>query len=191
MARFDLTLLGDAEVAQTLATLTERIERKILVAAFRTAALGVRRAAQQNIRPPRVRFAPGTGKRKAKRLQRFALRFARLRNNLHVVPLKRRKHRIGFSVVTGTRAELGLEQGGRYYYPAHVEAGHAPPGQSLRRRARMSAISRVLFRREMGSKRTPPHPYLRPALKSREGEVLNTLAARIRAGIAREQLKQG
>jgi hypothetical protein len=189
MGRFDIKLLGDTELEKTLAGLTDRLERKVLASAFRQAATGVLRAAQQNISAPRTKLFPGQrgNKRREREARRFTLKhIARLRNHLHVVALKRKTGRVGYRVITGTRAELGIDAADRYYYPAHVEKGHAAPGHG---RARANA--RALTQRELGSRRTPPHPFLRPALKSRELEVLNQLQASIRAGIARENLRQG
>ena len=192
MARFGLQLLGDAELANILAGLTDRVERKILARAFREAAVGTLRVAQANISLPKARLFPGHAgsTRRAKAARRFALKHvAQLRNHLHVVALRRKTHRIGYRVVTGTREEFGIPATSKYYYPAHVEFGHAAPHRG--RFARVSATTRALYLRELGGKRTPPHPYLRPALKSREGQILAGLHLSIRAGIARENLRSG
>lgn len=187
-ARFNVGLTGDKELEQALANVTEKVERKVLRAALRRAALGVLRVAQANIASPRVRIAPGTSQRRARQLQRLARRFGRLRNSLSVKLLSRRKGRVGYQVVTGTRAELGIGGNARYYYPAHVELGHAAPHRG---KGALRSVLRHARRLELGDRRTPPHPYLRPALKSRQGEVLAQLSADIRAGLARENLRSG
>jgi hypothetical protein len=108
-----------------------------------------------------VRLQQGLGKRRQRQLIRIAQKFARLRNNLNLKPMRRRKHRVGYIVVTGTRQQLGIQ--GKYYYPAHLELGHAGPHGSPRR--------------------TRPHPYLRPAIKNET--LLERLASEIRSGIER------
>lgn len=185
MARFDISLLGDKELSAKLAGMTEKLERKVLSGAFRKSANTVKADAQRRVThvvTPKARVgrrgrALKITKGQLKRAQRLAIAFSRLASTIHAQPLKRRKHRVGYGVLTGTRAQLGIA--GRYYYPAHVEAGHGPPHRALHQ-------LREAVRRELGSRRTPPHPYLRPALKSNEGAIMAQLAADIRAGIEKE-----
>ena len=161
MARFDIQLLGDKELQRMLADMTEKLERKVLVGAFRKVGRQVQQDAERRVPLRQVRLQVGLEKRRIRQLQRVAQKFARLRNNLTLKPLRRRKHRIGYMVVTGTRQQLGIQ--GTYYYPAHVELGHAGPHGSARR--------------------TRPHPYLRPAIKNEA--LLGMLTSEIRAGIER------
>jgi len=179
MARFDVSLLGDAELSRQLANLTAKLERNILTRALRSAAVKVRDKARANIGLSQVRIPVGTTRRQARRLTRaYNRNRSRLRNNLYVRPLKRRKNRIGSVVYTGTRQQLGITD--KYYYPGHVEAGHGEPHRASRRLVRLTQQA------ELGGRRTPPHPYLRPALLSERQSVLNTVAAEIRIRLPQE-----
>jgi len=164
MARFDISLLGDKELSKQLAALTGKLERNILTKALRSAAFKVRDKGRANIGFSQVRIPTGTSRRNARRLTRaFQRNRSRLRNNLYVRPLKRSRNRVGSAVYTGTRAQLGIT--GKYYYPFHVEAGHGEPHRTSRRLARLTQQA------EFGGRRTPPHPYLRPALLSERQAV--------------------
>lgn len=179
MARFDVSLLGDKDLERRLRGLTEKVERNILTRSLRAAATVVRNQAQANIRPRGVVIQPGASRRRERQLRRLAQNFARLRNSLIVRPLKRSRHRVGSAVYTGTRAQLGIT--GQYYYPAHVELGHGPPTGRRRR-----GLSRLARRTEFGGRRTPPSPYLRPALISRRAEALGIIAGELRRRLPQE-----
>jgi HK97 gp10 family phage protein len=172
-------------LSQRLGALTEKVERNILSAAFRTAARTVLADAQRRAPTRAVTLAPGTKKRRATQLRRLALRFARLRNSMSLKPLRRRKGRVGYTVITGTRDAMGIDPSSRYYYPAHVEFGHGPP--RIARRS-LTAMARRVHRMEYGHGRTPPHPFLRPALKSNETAILAQLASEIDRRIGPEAI---
>jgi|SRR6185503_7521051 len=181
--RFNIALLGDKELSAALAALTDKAERKVLIPAFRKASQTVLADAQRRVgagvsSPLQVRGRQQgqalTG-RQVRRLRRQGAIVRGIRNSLAIRPLRRSKNRVGYTVVTGTREQMGIT--GKYYSPAHVELGHAAPGAG---RAALRAR-----RREFGGRRTPPHPYLRPALKSNEGRLLAQLSQDIGAGIER------
>lgn len=183
--RFNIALLGDKELSAKLAGMTEKLERKVLSQAFRKAALTIKADAERRVGSGsrsavqlrgRQRGLPLTA-RQVGRLRRQGALVVGIRNSLRAQALKRRKGRVGYSVVTGTRAQLGIT--GRYYYPAHVEKGHGPPH-------RVRHGTNAAVRREFGSRRTPPHPFLRPALKQNEGALMSQIAEDIRTGIERE-----
>jgi hypothetical protein len=167
MARFDLTLTGDKALQRTLADMTDKIERKVLVQAFRATARTVQQDAMARVPMRQVRVQSGLGKRRIRQLQRIAQKFARLRNNIVVKPLKRSRRRVGYTVWTATRQALGITS--KYYYPAHLELGHGPPARGGRGRR--------------GGARTPQHAYLRPAI--RNPALLGRLTEAIRQGIER------
>jgi hypothetical protein len=178
-ARFDITLLGDKQLSAQLAALTGKLERNILARALRSAAFKVRNAARVNVGTSQVRIPKGTTRRQAKRLQRaFTRNRSRLRNNLYVRPLKRRTHRVGSAVYTGTRQQLGITS--KYYFPAHVEAGHGEPHRTSRR------LERLTRKAELGGRRTPPHPFLRPALLSNRQAIFTLVGEEIRRRLPQE-----
>jgi HK97 gp10 family phage protein len=58
---------------------------------------------------------------------------------------------------------MGIKEGRKGYYPAHVELGYQ------------------IKSAEYGSRHQPPRPFLRPALKENEARVLERIAASLRA----------
>jgi hypothetical protein len=161
MARFDISLTGDKDLQRMLAEMTDKLERKVLTQAFRRVGRVVQQDAMQRIPVRKAQFRQGISARHRRRLERVALRFARLRNNVVLKPLKRSRRRVGTGVWTGTRAQLGRTD--KYYYPAHLEWGHGGPYGSPRR--------------------TRPRPYLRPAITNQA--LMGLLTSEIAAGIER------
>src|SRR5262245_55937741 len=167
MARFNINLLGDTALEAQLATMTEKLERTVLVQAFRKAGKVVQQDTIKRV-PVRKIYTKGkVGKRQMQRMRRLQERFSRLRNAIVLKPLKRRKHRVGYGFWTGTSASLGITV--KYYYPAHLELGHGPPKSGRRGQGR----------------KTPAHPYIRPALTTNEGTLRSLLQREIAAGIER------
>lgn len=78
-------------------------------------------------------------------------RMMRVAQTMRIRALRtRRRGLFGITVETGTRPALGVDEDSRWYYPAHVE---------------------------LGSHRTPPMPYMRPALlenRARSLEIFRT-----------------
>lgn len=188
--KFSIELTGDTTLIAVFETLDVQIQRKCLAPALRAASNEIKKRAMANapmrkntiaqtmartgpIRHPRI-LGPGSGAGKVRRLKRLtqiAQHFARLRNTFNVKALKRRRTRVGFSVWTGTRAQLGVT--GKYYYPAHVEWGHR-----TRRRLGSSIRSGM---RTIG--RVKPYPYLGPAFHGYESTILSQIATDVRARI--------
>lgn len=189
--RFGIELTGDAQLIAVFATLDLQVQRKCLAPALRNAANEVKKRAVANapmrkttiartmhtagaLRRPKI--LGGGGKTNLQRLRamtRIAQHFARLRNSLNVKALKRRRTRVGFSVWTGTRQQLGITS--KYYYPAHVEWGHRLSGlASGRVRGRVFGRSRA---------RVKPYPYLGPAFHGHESGILAQLTTDVRARI--------
>lgn len=86
-----------------------------------------------------------------------------LRDTIKVRAVKGRKRgRIAFKVMTGTRQELGIPAGEKGYYPAALEYGGLAH---------------------------QPIPYMRPALTKSRQKVIATVREKILAGIEREARK--
>lgn len=75
-----------------------------------------------------------------------------LKNSLHIKQVRGKGKIIGSKVTTGTRKELGIDPKEKAYYPASVEYGH--PGAAAK-------------------------PYLRPAIDSQKGTLLEILASEL------------
>jgi hypothetical protein len=108
MSRFDISLLGDKALSDTLASLPEQLERKVMARATRDAGkflLTLTQAAAPVSTDPRD---PHRGKLKA---------------TLKLRTLRRRKGRVGVAIQTGTREELGISAKDKGYYPAFRELG--------------------------------------------------------------------
>lgn len=177
--RFDISMLGDKELSAALAALPDNLERKVLARAMRDGGkflLTLTQAAAPVSTDPKD---PHRG---------------RLKATLKLRTLRRRKGRVGVSIQTGTREELGIvaqaaaraksratsrrglergvlrhfQAGLRGYYPAHVELGH---------------------KTELGTRTVPPNPYLRGPLHSAREAVLAVIKQSVDAGIERELVK--
>lgn len=86
----------------------------------------------------------------------------KIRKGLKIRALKRRRGRLGVGIITPPREAIGIDPADKWYYPAHIE---------------------------LGTKKTPPHPFLRDALNSNKDSILEDLRNRIRAGL--QSLTQG
>lgn len=101
MARFDISLLGDAELTQKLQGLPEKLERKVIRQA-------IRKGGQPIVRDAKAQANKLTGA---------------MAKSIKLRAMKRKKGRIGVRIQTGTRGELGIAADDPYYYPAIVEFG--------------------------------------------------------------------
>jgi HK97 gp10 family phage protein len=78
---------------------------------------------------------------------------------IRVKALKRQRGRsVGSSIQTGTREQLGIPRSAKGYYP---------------------------FSEEYGTKDTPAHPYMRPALAQKRGEAIKRIGKVLGAAIAK------
>jgi HK97 gp10 family phage protein len=139
-ARFDISMLGDKALSDSLAALPENLERKVLQRALRNTG-------KFYLTLAKARAPKETGKLSA---------------GLKLKPLKRRKGRVGVSIQTPTRAELGIDPQRRGFYPAH---------------------------QELGTRHLPPDPYLRGTLQTARNALLGVLRAEVDNGIERELTK--
>ena len=113
MPRIEITISGESEVNHALQVLGLKIEKRILTKAFRQGAKLIRVAARRNLR------AIGASASTMPSRQHTAQIARKLKTGM----LRRQKGRVGISVSTPTRAQLGIAEGGRWYYPAHIELG--------------------------------------------------------------------
>lgn len=146
MARFDLSLLGDKVLQETLRTLPEKMERRVVQRALNRTAKFLRTLVQG----------------------RAPARSGRLRASLRARNMRRRKHRVGTVLLTGTRTQLGIPAGARGFYPFAQEAGWRPGQRAAR---------------------VPGQRYFREPLRS--PGLLAVLRREIDDGIERELLKAG
>jgi hypothetical protein len=169
MARFSC----DQRMAQQLAGLTDKLERKILADGIRKATRQVLLPAIQASTPVGSPYTRVTRGRSGTSSQGGAFRRiryrtetgGRLRRSLKVRQLRRRKGRVGSAVYTGTRAQLGIR--GRGYYPAHQEYGFRARGRQRRRI-------------------TVNQQYMKRPLLAQRTQWLNVVAQEMRAGLERE-----
>lgn len=137
----DMTMLGDKKLIKQLAKLPDRLQKKILRSAMRKAAKPVLASAKSKV--PRV-----TG-----------INTDPLRKGLKVKALKRSRNRIGVRIVTPERSVLGIPEGSKWYYPAHIELG-------------TSKVAAV--------------PYLRNAVAENKEQVFSIIRREVASGIVRE-----
>lgn len=98
---FDISLLGDKELARTLRRLPDKFKKKILTKALRETAKPIQARAKQLV-------GPGVTQK--------------LKENIKIVVIKRSRKAIGVVIRTGTKEEMGIPKDDSYY-PAHVELG--------------------------------------------------------------------
>jgi len=130
----NIEVLGDKALQKALNALPITMERKIVTQALRKAAKPVLATAKA----------------------RCPVKTGALRKSLKLRAIKRRKGNFGVRIMTGTRKELGIPAEYPYYYPAHVELGHAG---------------------------TPAIPFLRSSLEDHRTQCLQMVALMVRAGI--------
>lgn len=135
MAAFiDISLLGDKELQTKFRLLPIKVQRKLLRQGMRKAGKLVRDEAR--------RLVPvDTGA---------------LKKSLKVRAAIRKRGSFGARIMTGERAELGIDPGASGYYPAVVE---------------------------FGSKTQPAQPYLRAAADAKRDEVFSIMRGAVRDGI--------
>lgn len=137
--RFDISILGAPELSRALAALPETLERKVLTKALRQAG----------------KFYMALAKARAPRDA------GRLSGTMKLRAMKRRKGRIGVTIMTGTRAQLGIDPKQKSYYPAHIELGY----------------------RDVSGTHHPANPYMRTSLKTGESAIFAILRQELDNGI--------
>jgi HK97 gp10 family phage protein len=105
---FDVSVLGDKELAKTIRRLEFKVARRVMAGALRAGAKVIKARAKAN--------APRDSGKLAKTLRVRKLKVRKGQN-------ARKSAAVG--VMTGTRAKLGLPPKGRFYYPAIIELGAA------------------------------------------------------------------
>ena len=141
-----VTIDGDKELNAFLRRFPDKLQRTALNKALKTGAEIVLGDARRLVPVGKEHDRPGL----------------RLKQTLKIVRIKGKaaKNRgIGYKVVTGTRAELGIGPNEKYYYPAAVELGTKNRGDVGRR------------------------PFLRPALKNNESALMRVMRAEIKTEI--------
>lgn len=101
-ARFDISILGAPELSKALAELPDKLERRVMIKA-------TRETGKFFLTLAKARAPKESGK---------------LASTMKLRAMRRKKGRVGVRIMTGTRAELGIDPKERGYYPAHVEFGH-------------------------------------------------------------------
>ncbi len=141
MGKFiDISLMGDRKLQRKLKRLPIVVQRKIVRHALREAARPVLATAKALV-------PVDTG---------------RLKKSLKIRSAGKRGQ-AGIVVRTGTRAELGIPEDAKYFYPAALEFGHG---------------------------NVPAYPFLRPALDQNRPRALKIIARELGAGIEREAVKK-
>jgi len=137
MAGVSILMLGDLELQKKLQALPDKLEKQIVKKAIRKAMKPILERARQ--------LAPKDTGRMAATLRIVTLR-------------SRQRGKFGMQVVSGTKPDLGIAAGSKWYYPAHVE---------------------------LGTRKMPARSYLRAAMDSLRESTLEKIKAEIGAGIER------
>lgn len=141
--RFTIDVQGQDQVKDALNTLLPRLN-DVIDAALRDVTAQVLQAAQANAPHGKTGLLAST---------------------LHQQPMKPQKGRLGYVVLTGTRAQLGLKPGAKGYYPAHVHLG-------------------FLHVAEFGGRHIPAKPFLRRALLENQAQIVSRLAQALQRRLA-------
>lgn len=131
MARFDLKVIGLPELVTAFAALPDKLEQKVMQGAMSRAGKALLLPLTSAGAPVgrasyRVRL---TGRRQGAGFRTYVRSKhagGLLRRSFRLKALRRRKGRVGVLILSGTRAQLGLQKN-RGYYPAHIELGHKYP----------------------------------------------------------------
>lgn len=171
-ARFDFRFTGDKALERNLRDLPAKVERSIMVTAMRKATREVilpAIVANSPVGSPYTRVTRGRTTTGATGGQFRRIRFrqetgGRLKRSIKLQAMRRRRGRVGYRVVAGTRQQLGIR--GRGYYPAHLEFGYTA---GVRRPRKVSARHQMKF-----------------PLRQQQSRWLDALATEVRAGFERE-----
>jgi hypothetical protein len=148
--RFNIELLGLPALEARLRAAPAMVERTVVHEALHDGANAVRGIARATIKS----------------------RTGRLAATMNVKPNQPKLGRLGWSVWTGTSAQLGLGNA-KWYYPMHLHAGHALPYQGPlsigRRRSRRLRLS--------GARRVAARPFLRNALTYNRAYIFQVIAS--------------
>ncbi len=147
-ADIDIRMFGHKSLQRKLIRLTGAVQKRIINKALKSAAKVVQAKAKQNVTVKSGKHSIPIRKsivvRKARRTRRFT----------------------AYIVRTGIRGTLGISEGGKFYYPAHVELGAV-----------------------VGTKRLKALPYIRPALVDNRQSLMRMIRRSIWGGIKRESRK--
>jgi hypothetical protein len=161
--RIDVSLRGDSEIEQALAGLVPKLEQRVLRQALSRAIRPILQTARANVLALRVTGVATEPLARGLRLVSQS-RKGRLRVSIQtptrrelVAQTIRRASRRGGQLGFGTRVSSALSSRG--YYPAHIE---------------------------LGTKRTPAHPYLRSALEQHRSRTAAQLKTEILQALERE-----
>ena len=120
MARFgvgqlvDIEMLGDKKLQRTLNRMDLRVQAKGMAKALRAGGKPILADAKARARAAHNPATPSTNMLKVAR----GLKLRKAKG--------RRRGVIGMRILTPTKAELGIPEGSKWYYPAHVELGSGP-----------------------------------------------------------------
>ncbi len=132
---FDISAIGDKKLSIRFQRMEKKLQRRILLKSIRKSARVIRKAART--------FAP--------------VKTRNLRRNIKTKTIKSKdKSMVGIVVRTGTRAEMGIPQKAKGYYPAVQEYGSAT---------------------------VPAHPYMRPAAAQNKERFVNGVGTELRANL--------
>jgi HK97 gp10 family phage protein len=131
---YDISLLGFGHLLDSFSKLDTAIQGKILRVALRAGGNWVLKESK--------RLCP--------------IRSGKLKRSLKLRAMKRRRGRVGYRIMTGTREELGISEDDKGYYPAMVE---------------------------LGTRKMPAKSYLRAAVKNTEDVVFSIINDRISKGV--------
>ncbi len=131
--QIDIRMVGDVRLQKKMGRLTGKDQKKIVRKALRLAAKVVLPVAKALV-PVRRR---------------------KLKDSLKIKALKAKRGKFGVVIRTGTREELGIPSGDRYYYPAAVE---------------------------LSTKNVPARSFLRASLKQKRREALAVMGSEIKRG---------
>lgn len=181
-AKFDLSVLGDAQLQDAINGIEPKIRARLLRRSLRTAF---------KITLDAVKAAVPVG-------------MGHLRRSIKLRTGKGGRGMVQFRIYTGGLVDLGARRTRRIgargavregYYPAALEFGYARPGArgeymgATRRRAgRMGEIVKSLRRRNIGSaggtpERVAPRSFMRNPLKATQAAVIEAVRADLQSGL--------
>lgn len=134
----DITLLGDKALQKKFAKLHLKAQKKVFLKANR-------KAAKVLLKSIKSKAPVDTGA---------------LKRNIKIRKIDRSRTKIGLTIRTGTREEMGISEKSKWYYPAIVEYGNP-------------------------KKQLPAKSYMRAGFNSAESQARKVLASEIGSGIER------
>jgi HK97 gp10 family phage protein len=182
--RMQVRVEGAAELSAALGKLSFEMQRSMFRSALRD---GAKVTLARIIANAPVRDEPGV-KRSTKSSKAVARGPGYLKRHIAIKSLRSRNRR-------QTAPEVGIVLTDDAWYGRAVESGHAPPGKRNRQRylsrARRggsmlaTALGRAMYAREVGSRSTPPRPFIRPAVRATGPAAIQATADALRKRLAR------